>query len=149
MLIERRFQPVWILALGLLMTGSLGVAYGSVLLPWIGVAAGLLTSVPVVWLWFRGRSDIEIKNGFFYVGRNRLELHYVGELNALNPPDFLQRIRGGALTSDFLSIPNPKHGGIVITNFDSSDPYRSWVISCKNPNQVIAAIRSELTTSVN
>jgi hypothetical protein len=149
MLIERRFQPFWILALGLLMTGSLGVAYGSVLLPWIGVAAGLLTSIPVIWLWLRGRSDVRVEHGFLYVGRNRLELQFVGEVIALSPPDFLQRIRGGALTSDFLSIPNPKHGGVVISNLDESDPYRHWVISCKNPNQVVAAIRSELTPSVN
>lgn len=142
MLIERRFQPLWILALGLLMTFSLGIAYGSVLIPIIGWIAGITTTIPVVWLWWRGRSDICINHGFLYIGKYRLEQKYVGEITALSSEQFLLRIRGQAGLSDLISIPNPKFGGIVIENKDDSDPYKHWVISSRNPEQTASRIAS-------
>ncbi len=149
MLIERRFQPVWILALGLLMTVSLGVAYGSVLIPIIGWVAGVGTTIPVVWLWLRGRTDIRMDEQSLYVGRYQLETEYVGDVLELDANQFLQRIRGGASQNELISIPNPKFGGIVISNLDETDPYRYWVLSSKNPKQTAAAIRAVLTSTVN
>lgn len=149
MLIERRFQPVWILALGLLMTVSLGVAYGSVLTPLIGWIAGIGSTIPVVWLWLRGRTDIRIDDEFLYVGRFRLERHFVGEVSTFDSTEFLQRIRSGASQNELISIPNPKFGGIVIANLDETDPYRSWVLSSKNPTRTAAAISAGFPTTLN
>lgn len=149
MLIERRFQPVWILALGLLMTFSLGVAYGSVLIPIIGWIAGTITTIPVVWLWLRGRTDIRIDDDFLHVGRFQLELEFIGEVIPLDANQFLQRIRGGASQYELLSIPNPKFGGIVISILDETDPLKFWVLSSKNPVQTAAEINAALPPAVN
>jgi hypothetical protein len=141
MYFERRLQPFWMLVLGLVMTYSLGVAYGSVLYPWIGYLVGLVTSVPVVLLWWRGQSNIQVSEEFLIVGKLKLPIEYVGQVQVFNSPDFLNRIRTGATGAEMLSLLGQKYGGVVVENLDATDPYRQWVIASKSAEKLQTALR--------
>lgn len=141
MYFERRLQPLWMLALGLVMTYSLGVAYGSVLYPWIGYVVGLVTSVPVLLIWWRGQSNIKVSDEFLYVGKLKLPIEYVGKVQVFSAPDFLSRIRTGATGTEMLSLLGQKYGGVVVENLDATDPYRQWVIASKSAEKLQTALR--------
>jgi hypothetical protein len=140
MYFERRLQPLWMLVLGLVMTYSLGVAYGSVLYPWIGYLVGLVTSVPVLLLWWRGQSNIQVSGEFLYVGKLKLPIEYVGEVQVFSAPEFLNRIRSGSTGTEMLSLLGQKYGGVVVENLDSTDPYRQWVIASKSAEKLQTAL---------
>ena len=73
MFLERRYQPIWLLGLGLVMTISLGVAYGSVLAAEFGFLLGSFSSALVIWLWFKAGSTIRVTSDGLLVGKYFLE----------------------------------------------------------------------------
>jgi hypothetical protein len=131
------------LALGLVMTYSLGVAYGSVLYPWIGYLIGFVTSIPVVVLWWRGQSNISVSTNSLNIGKFSLPREYVGEVEVFDGEDFLRRIRTGSTGVEFLSLLGQKYGGVVIHNLDETDPYRQWVVASKSPEKLKTALSNQ------
>jgi len=137
---ERRWQPLWLLAFGWLMTLSLGVAYWVAVSPLVGSITALMTTAFVSALWFRGRADIRVDASGLHVGRYFLEPHFIGEVEALETESFRQRTRAGIKANDVVSLANPAHGGVVIHNSDASDPFKQWVLGSRRPHQLAQAL---------
>lgn len=146
MFLERRYQPIWLLGLGLVMTISLGVAYGSVLAAGFGLLLGSMSSALVIWLWFKARSTIRVTNEGLQVGNYFLDSAYISKCKAFEAKEFATRIRAEARTTDLLSILHHQHGGVEVEIADARDPYRHWVIGTRYPADLCAALK-QITTS--
>jgi len=140
MFIERRWQPVWLLALSLLMLSSLGLAFGSAVSPTFGWVITLIGDAVGIYFWFTFHSHISVGPDGLHIGRMVLEYSAIADVQALDAEHFLQRIRGSARTDDFFSLLHAKAGGVVITLNDPTDPHKHWVIGAKKATEVVAAI---------
>lgn len=147
MYLEKRWQPVWVLALSVLMTASLGIAYGSLLQAWFGWLTGGLTSAVAVWAWWARRSPISVSDSELRVGRMRLPLSVVGRVEVFSPAQMQERTGVAGRADDVLSIPSGHRGGVVVEINDPSDPYRHWVLASRRPGDLAAAIESARTAS--
>ena len=139
---ELRLQPWWLLALGLTMTLSLGVAWGSAAGPWLGWPAGIVTSVAVCLWWWAARSLVVVDAAGLHVGRMLLEAAALGQAVALQPDEFRSRTAIESRADDVNSLLNRQHGGVVVKIDDASDPFGHWVVGSRNPKALTAAIES-------
>ena len=137
---ERRSQPGWLLFLALLLTISLGIAYAAATTSTFGSIIGASLNIPAVVLWWKSSSNITVTEEHLLVGRLKLELSVIASATVLEPEQFLRRIRTDAKTTDLLLFTRTDIGGVDFELNDPSDPYRSWVISSRNPQQLADAV---------
>jgi hypothetical protein len=139
---EIQFPPMWHAFLALLVTSSLGIAYGSAVSKFWGWLLGVgLSSLALLW-WYRQSVRIFISNNNVQVGKFKIDKAFIGQAVSLDENEFLNRIRSGAHRQDVLIIRNYSVGGVVIEIDDPSDPFCHWVISSKHPSKLATALES-------
>jgi hypothetical protein len=134
--IEKRYPPLWVLATSIVFALSLGVA----LFP----SVGALYSVTVVlsmscisfYLWNQSQSAIALSDTSLRVGRAVIERSFLSGIDVLPSYEFLERIRGKSLSTDYYSLRSLHYGGVVIGIDDDSDPHKHWVVSMKRGNDL-------------
>lgn len=137
---ERRSQPGWLLFLALLLTISLGIAYAAATTSTFGSVIGAALSIPAVVLWWKSASNITVTEEHLLVGRLKLDLSVIESATVLEPQEFLKRLRTDGKTTDLLLFTRTDAGGVVVELNDPSDPYRSWVLSSRHPQQLADAV---------
>lgn len=137
---EVQYLPIWHAVLALLVTSSLGVAYGSAVSVVWGWMLGSVMSAIAIWLWFQKRIKIEITSKFLKVGKFTIEKEFIGQVLVLDQNDFLSRIRSGAHRNDVFVLRNYSNGGMAIEIKDSRDPFCHWVVSSKHPSKLAKAM---------
>lgn len=140
MYFEKRRQPLWLLALSVLMTVSFGIAVSAATSSLAGSVVALVSTSVVAIAWWRLGAPITVTEEDLVVGAMHLPLSFVGEVQALEPQDFAVRIGAQARGDDAYSLLARDGGGIVVMNTDASDPFKQWVIGSKTPFALEAAI---------
>ncbi len=85
---------------------------------------------------------IEVTNETLYVGRANIEKHYLGAIENLNDEQ-MRYLRGpGINPAAFLALRFWVKGGVKITVNDQRDPTPYWLVSTKNPEKLIEALKN-------
>ena len=134
--------------LALLMTISLGIAYAAATDTTLGTLIGFGLSALGVVFWLRAASHIEVTQTHLRVGRLNLERSVIGKVEVLDAAEFLKRLRANAKTTDALLFTRSNSGGVVVEILDSTDHYRHWVISSRNPQALASALNDSRTSGI-
>lgn len=133
---EFQLPPVWHAFLALLVTSSLGIAYGSAVSLLWGWLVGIgLSALGILW-WFKKGIRITITTDSLQVGNFEISRSHVGAIAALDQVEFLERIRGGAHRQDVFVLRNLKNGGVEVEINDKRDPFCHWVVTSRNPSKI-------------
>ena len=141
---EIQFSPVWHALLALLVTSSLGIAYGSAVSIVWGWSLGIGLSCIALFWWYKKSVKIQISSESFRVGNFKIENRFVGDVEHLDAAEFLMRIRSGAHRNDVFVLRNYANGGVVLEIKDSRDPFCHWVISSKHPSKLANVINAKV-----
>lgn len=115
---------VFSISLALALLARVGVFYASTVM----IAVCSL----VIWLWAQARSPVVLTDECLVVGRAKIERRWISQIDVLDAQGFLNRIRAGALSTDYFALRRLDYGGVVLHISDPSDPHRHWVISMKH-----------------
>ncbi len=132
----------WQLLFALLVTSSLGVAYGSAVSAIAGWALGLFLSGFGIWWWLSKAIRIQVTAEHLIVGNFKIEREHIGKVRDFSSDSFLNRIRGEAHRQDLFVLRNLSKGGVEIEINDSKDPFCHWVITAKRPSRLTSTLAS-------
>ncbi|MGA1323756.1 MAG: DUF3093 family protein [Candidatus Nanopelagicales bacterium] len=134
--IEKRYPPLWVLATSIVFSLSLGVA----LFPRVGAlySATVVLSISCIsiYSWNQSKSPIVLSDTSLRVGRAEIERSFLSGIDVLPSHQFLERIRGKSLSTDYYSLRSLHYGGVVIGIDDDADPHKHWVVSMKRGNDL-------------
>jgi hypothetical protein len=137
---EQRQQPVWLLALFVLMTSTFGVAVMAATTDVAGLLVGSISTCAVIAAWWNRRSPIKVTQTHLHVGRMSLEREFIGSVEVLDAGQFRARTSFQVRADDMLSLLKANHGGVVVHNLDTSDPIHQWVIGSSRAQALAEAL---------
>lgn len=136
---ERLSPSLWILVAAALIAPMAALVFSPIDTT-LALVIGALIGIAVIVLLIAVAPVIEVDNGRLRAGRARIEVDYLGDAIALHG-DQARHARGPGLQ------PTSWHlirGGIdpvvVIDIVDPDDPHRTWVVSSRTPERVVAAL---------
>ena len=134
--------PLWLVAfvyfLFLSMVLSIWAALGNT--PAL-VTFGVLT-VWLIFLFFRTALVIHIDESFLYVGQAKIERTYIGSAIALNNAELKLIRTRDADPSAYLAIRFWASKAVKVEVSDNRDATPYWLISSKNPQRLVEALKS-------
>lgn len=138
---ERLWPSVGVWLFWLLMTTSLGIAYGRVYGYIIGIIIGILSSILAVIALSFSSPIIEVDELVVRAGAARLPLRFVGEIIELGKENTTQSLRNRAHHNAFFLTRGWIRESILIAVTDEQDPHPYWQISTRNPTTLSESIR--------
>lgn len=133
--------PLWIWFLVLSLDISIALAVWAALgnsAAWIALVVSLALSG---FFYQFTKLRIEVVHEKLYVGRAQIEKQYLGAVEPLNE-ERMRYLRGpGINPAAFLALRFWIKGGIKITVNDQRDPTPYWLVSTKNPEKLMKAIK--------
>ena len=137
---ERVHAPWWLWLVTVLLTGSLGVAYGYPLGRTVGVASFLLTQGLVTW-WLLGTAPlVVVDDRVLRAGRARLPLRYVGRIAPLDPAQTREARGTLADPRAHLCLRSWVSRSVLVEVDDPDDPHPYWLISTRHGHELAAAL---------
>lgn len=134
--------PLWLVAfvyfLFLSMVLSIWAALGNT--PAL-VTFGVLT-IWLIFLFFRTALVIHIDESFLYVGQAKIERTYIGSAIALNNAELKLIRTRDADPSAYLAIRFWASKAVKVEVSDNRDTTPYWLISSKNPQRLVEALKS-------
>jgi hypothetical protein len=133
-------QPVWLWALGLVITASVAFAYLGFVGPvWAGLILVVSTGV-LAWLLWNARILVAVDDDAFVAGPARLPLEFVGEVTPLDAAN-TRRVSGvDADARAFLLLRGSVHTAVRVEVDDPADPTPYWLVSTAHPDRLAAAL---------
>ncbi|MFB9377932.1 DUF3093 domain-containing protein [Kineococcus gynurae] len=110
--------------------------------PGAGVVGGLLGVLAVVALLASMAWRIEVAGGVLRVGRARLPVAVVGEVDVLDRAALRRAVGPGLDARAHLALRPWAPEGVRIHLEDASDPTPYWVVSTRRPEELAAALRA-------
>ena len=134
--------PLWLVAfvyfLFLSMVLSIWAALGNT--PAL-VTFGVLT-IWLIFLFFRTALVIQMDESFLYVGQAKIERTYIGSAIALNNAELKLIRTRDADPSAYLAIRFWASKAVKVEVSDNRDTTPYWLISSKNPQRLVEALKS-------
>lgn len=134
--------PIWLVAfvyfLFLSMVLSIWAALGNT--PAL-VTFGVLT-IWLIFLFFRTALVIQMDESFLYVGQAKIERTYIGSAIALNNVELKLIRTRDADPSAYLAIRFWASKAVKVEVSDNRDATPYWLISSKNPQRLVEALKS-------
>ncbi|MEY5030329.1 MAG: hypothetical protein RLZZ334_276 [Actinomycetota bacterium] len=134
--------PLWLVAfvyfLFLSMVLSIWAALGNT--PAL-VTFGVLT-IWLIFLFFRTALVIHMDESFLYVGQAKIERTYIGSAIALNNAELKLIRTRDADPSAYLAIRFWASKAVKVEVSDNRDTTPYWLISSKNPQRLVEALKS-------
>ena len=134
--------PIWLVAfvyfLFLSMVLSIWAALGNT--PAL-VTFGVLT-IWLIFLFFRTALVIQMDESFLYVGQAKIERTYIGSAIALNNAELKLIRTRDADPSAYLAIRFWASKAVKVEVSDNRDATPYWLISSKNPQRLVEALKS-------
>jgi Protein of unknown function (DUF3093) len=134
--------PLWLVAfvyfLFLSMVLSIWAALGNT--PAL-VTFGVLT-IWLIFLFFRTALVIHMDENFLYVGQAKIERTYIGSAIALNNAELKLIRTRDADPSAYLAIRFWASKAVKVEVSDNRDATPYWLISSKNPQRLVEALKS-------
>jgi len=139
---ERLWPSVgqWIFAL--IMTASLGIAYGRAYGADLGIVVGIAATIVVIVGLVVNAPLIQIDELNFRVGRARLPLEYVGKIQKLDEEQSRRARSTDANSNAHFQLRGGIKNTVIVEVTDSQDPHPYWQVSTRNPDELIEALTS-------
>ncbi|HEX6074285.1 MAG TPA: DUF3093 domain-containing protein [Micromonosporaceae bacterium] len=140
---ERLFLPWWLWIVGFSVAGLLAaeIHLGAPgLRSWVPYA--ILLPVTGVGLWWLGRIRIAVAGDVLEVDDARLPVRYIAAVELLSPEQKRELLGPRAHPFAFV-VQRPWIRGVAkVILSDPEDPTPYWVVSCRRPDQLAAAVRA-------
>lgn len=139
---ERLWPSVgqWIFAL--IMTGSLGIAYGRAYGVTLGIVVGLVATLLVVIGVVVNTPLIQIDELNFRVGRARLPLRFIGQIQKLDAEQSRRARSTDANSNAHFQLRGGIKNTVIVEVTDPQDPHPYWQVSTRKPDVLITALSS-------
>ena len=128
---ERVHAPVWIWLLALMLTASLGVAYGFRLGTASGVVAFLVSQGLVSWWLLATAPLVVVDDRVLRAGRARLPLRFVGRIAPLDTAQTRDARGRLADPAAFLCLRSWVSRSVLVEVEDPDDPHPYWLVSTR------------------
>jgi hypothetical protein len=128
----------WVFAL--IMTASLGIAYGRAFGSNLGIFVGIIATLVVAIGLVVNTPLIQIDELNFRVGRARLPLQYVGKLQILDAEQSRRARSTDANSNAHFQLRGGIKDTVIVEVTDAQDPHPYWQISTRNPDKLLAAL---------
>jgi Protein of unknown function (DUF3093) len=140
---ERLRTPWWwyVVAVGIasLLAGEFHIS-GLRLTDWIPF--GILIPLSLVVVWWLGRDKLEVSGNELRIRGAHLPLRYVSGAVALDGPTLRRVVGREGDPAAFVSIRPWIGPGVQVWIDDEDDPTPYWVVSSRNPQRVVTAVRA-------
>jgi hypothetical protein len=130
----------WVFAF--IMTASLGIAYGRAFGADLGTLVGIAATLVVAIGLIVNTPLIQIDELNFRVGRARLPLQYVGEIQKLDAEQSRRARSTDANSSAHFQLRGGIKNTVIVEVTDPQDPHPYWQVSTRNPDELIIALNA-------
>jgi hypothetical protein len=140
---ERLVLPWWLWLVGLVVTGLLAaeIHLGAPgLRSWVPYV--VLLPLTVLGLWWLGRIRIAVADGVLQVDDARLPVRYIATVETLTPERKRELLGPAAHPLAFVVQRPWIRGAAKVVLWDPEDPTPYWVVSCRRPDSLAAAVRA-------
>ena len=138
---ERLSPSLWVLV-SAAVVGPMAALVLTAFDPSVGLVVGGAITVGVVALMMALSPVIEVRDGWLYAGRAKIELRYLGEPQAL-VGEAARAARGTELDTRAWMLVRPGIDGVVrVPLADPRDPAPMWLLSSRTPDRLSAVIRA-------
>ncbi len=140
---QERLWPslgMWVFAF--IMTISLGIAYGRAYGNTLGIIVATSTTLAVAVGLIVNTPLIQIDEVNFRVGRARLPLQFVGQIQKLDEQQSRRARSIDANSNAHFQLRGGIRGSVIVEVTDQQDPHPYWQVSTRNPDLLIAALSS-------
>ena len=139
---ERLWPSLGMWAFAFIMTISLGIAYGRAYGYILGIIVATSTTLAVAVGLIVNTPLIQIDEVNFRVGRARLPLQFVGQIQKLDEQQSRRARSIDANSNAHFQLRGGIKGTVIVEVTDPQDPHPYWQISTRNPDLLIAALSS-------
>jgi hypothetical protein len=139
---ERLWPSLGMWAFAFIMTISLGIAYGRAYGNNLGIIVATSTTLAVAVGLIVNTPLIQIDEVNFRVGRARLPLQFVGQIQKLDEQQSRRARSIDANSNAHFQLRGGIKGTVIVEVTDPQDPHPYWQISTRNPDLLIAALSS-------
>ena len=139
---ERVHAPWWLWVVTVLLTGSLGVAYGYPLGRTAGVISFVVAQGLVAWLLIATAPVVVVDDVVFRAGRARLPLRYAGRIAPLDPAQTRDARGRLADPQAYLCLRGWVTRSVLVEVDDPDDPHPYWLVSTRHGHELAAALAS-------
>jgi hypothetical protein len=142
---ERLSVPLRWWAQGTMLVGSFWLAVlvaipDNAAIAW-SVTAVALAILAAAFLTY-GSARVEVAGGHLRAGRARIPLSYVGEVAPLDAAGMRRAAGVDADARAYLLLRPYLKRGVRVEISDPADPTPYWLVSCRRPDQVVAAVEA-------
>jgi hypothetical protein len=125
----------------LIMTSSLGIAYGRAYGTDLGIMVGIATTILLVIGLVVNTPLIQIDELNFRVGRARLPLQFVGKIQKLDEQQSRRARSTDANSNAHFQLRGGIKNTVIVEVIDPQDPHPYWQVSTRNPDELITALQ--------
>lgn len=111
----------------------------------IAIPAGVLVYALVMLLLIGLSPVIEVRGDNFTAGRARIPVRLLGEIEALGKEELREALGPGSDARAYFVVRGWIHRGIKVAVNDPVDPAPYWVVTCRKPKTLAAAIQQAQT----
>jgi len=131
----------------LLMTASVGIAYGHAYGRLVGLAVGILASALALGLMLVNSPIVRVDERVLRVGKARLPLRHIGNVSRLDAAATQAAFRERSHHQSFLTLRSWIKESVIVTVTDTQDPHPYWQISSRRSTALSVAIEQAVTKS--
>lgn len=124
----------------LIMTSSLGLAYGRAFGLDLGIMVGIAATIIVIVGLVVNTPLIQIDELNFRVGRARLPLQFVGKIQKLDEEQSRRARSTDANSNAHFQLRGGIKNTVIVEVIDPQDPHPYWQVSTRNPDELIVAL---------
>lgn len=133
---ERLWPSVGMWTFALIMTSSLGVAYGRAYGINLGIVVGSVTSAAIVFSLIKNTPTIRIDELNFQVGKARMPLRFVGKVQILDEAQSRRARSTDAHKDAHFQLRGGIKQTLIVEITDEFDPHPYWQLSSRRPAEL-------------
>jgi hypothetical protein len=137
---ERVSAPWWMWVVTVLLTGSLGVAYGYPLGRAAGVVSFVVAQGLASWWLLATAPLVVVDDRVFRAGRARLPLRFVGRVAPLDPAQTREARGTLADPAAYLCLRGWVTRSVLVEVDDPDDPHPYWLVSTRHGHALATAL---------
>jgi hypothetical protein len=143
---ERLWPPLGFLVVALIMTSSLGIAYGRAYGTELGLMVAVATTLAATLGLIVNTPLIQIDELNFRAGRARLPLKFVGKIQILDDEQTRRARSTDANSNAHFQLRGGINCSVIIEVTDPLDPHPYWQVSTRKPDLLFAALTNAKNT---
>jgi hypothetical protein len=144
---ERLWPSVGQWVFVLVMTSSLGIAYGRAYDVELGIVVGVAATIVIAIGLVVNTPLIQIDELNFRVGRARLPLQFVGKIQKLDEKQSRRARSTDANSNAHFQLRGGIKNTVIVEVTDPQDPHPYWQVSTRNPDELISALNATKQTA--